>query len=287
MKLIAIDLDGTLLMKQGTISKENAMAIKEAQAQGNTVAICTGRAVEDVLNLLENAGLQCPVIGANGAVLYDEGKIVQCHPLQKEHAYHILTQLEDMNVFYHLHTNKGIYTPDFGENGIQVEIDIVKSANPEINSEELWKAAQGYLKQFGQISISSFQSIWTEDLVINKILPFSYSLEKLEEIRESASAFEGLSITSSADHNLEINHENANKGNGLKGMADHLRIPYQDTVAIGDNMNDWPMMKFAGTSIAMGNALPEIKEICHFTTLENDEHGVAHAIREFILKQAV
>ncbi|MDN4072420.1 Cof-type HAD-IIB family hydrolase [Fictibacillus terranigra] len=287
MKLIAIDLDGTLLMREGFISSENARAIKEAQAQGNIVAICTGRAVEDVLNLLEKAGLECPVIGANGAVLYDEGEIVQAYPLQKEPAFNILTQLEEMNVFYHLHTNKGIYTPNFGEKGVQVEIDMVKSANPEINSEELWKAAQGYLVQFGQVPISSFRDIWTDDLAINKILPFSYSLDKLGEIRKSALAYTGLSITSSAEHNLEINHEMANKGNGLKGMADHFSIPYQDTVAIGDNLNDWPMMKFAGTSIAMGNALPEIKEICHFTTLENDQHGVAHAIREFILKQAV
>lgn len=287
MKLIAIDLDGTLLSKKGYISKENAAAIKEAQSQGNIVSICTGRAVEDVLNLLKEADLSCPVIGANGAVLYHEGKIVGHHPLEKNNAKKILARLEEHHVFYHLHTNNGIYTPEFGEKSVLVEIDLIKSANPELDADELWNAAQGYLKQFGQLPIGSFKEIWSEELVVNKILPFSYSLDKLKAIRDEFSSLEGLSITSSADHNLEINHEAANKGNGLRGMADYMGIPYEDTVAIGDNMNDWPMMKAAGTSIAMGNALPEIKEICHFTTLENDEHGVAHAIREFVIKQAV
>ncbi|MDM5339618.1 Cof-type HAD-IIB family hydrolase [Fictibacillus enclensis] len=287
MKLIAIDLDGTLLNKKGSISHENAQAIKEAQKMGHVVSICTGRAVEDVLNLLQEAGVECPVIGANGAVLYAAGKVVDHHPLQKEHAASILTKMEELQVFYHLHTNKGIHTPDFGQEGIQVEIDMAKSANPELNAEELWDAAQGYLKQFGQISIDSFRSIWTEDLTVNKILPFSYSEKKLEEIYRFAKQFEDLSVTSSAQHNLEINDEKANKGNGILGMADHFGIQQENTVAIGDNMNDWPMMKTAGTAIAMGNALPEIKEICHFTTLENDAHGVAHAIREFVLKQAL
>ncbi|MDN4526767.1 Cof-type HAD-IIB family hydrolase [Fictibacillus fluitans] len=287
MKLIAIDLDGTLLNKKGSISRENAEAIKEAQDLGHVVSICTGRAVEDVLNLLQEAGVECPVIGANGAVLYADGEVVNHHPLEKESAASILSKLEELQVFYHLHTNKGIHTPEFGQEGIQVEIDMAKSANPELNAGELWDAAQGYLKQFGQISIDSYQSIWTEDLIVNKILPFSYSEKKLEEVSLFAEQFEGLSVTSSAGHNLEINDEKANKGNGIMGMAEHFGVQPENTVAIGDNMNDWPMMKVSGTAIAMGNALSEIKEICHFTTLENDEHGVAHAIREFVLKQAL
>ncbi|EIT85601.1 cof family hydrolase [Fictibacillus macauensis ZFHKF-1] len=287
MKLVAIDLDGTLLHKDKKISEENARAIREAQSHGITVSICTGRAVSDVLHLLEEAGLTCPVIGANGAVIVEGNNTVCAFPLLKEEAYSVLQEMEKEHVFYHLHTNQGIYTPTYGEQGIMAEIQGLQKMDETIDSEQLWQRAQGYLQQYGQQHIASFTSIWNEELIVYKLLPFSYSLDKLARIEQKARQFASIFVTSSSTNNLEINHKEANKGNGLQAMADHLSIPYEHTVAIGDNLNDLPMMKVAGTSIAMGNALNEIKAYCDFTTLPHDMHGVAHAIRTVILKQAM
>jgi hypothetical protein len=77
--------------------------------------------------------------------------------------------------------------------------------------------------------------------------------------------------------------EKGNKGYGLKAVAKHYNIPLEQTIAIGDNFNDVPMLEAAGLSVAMGNAEPEVKEMCDIVTRTNDEHGVAYAIRQFVL----
>ncbi|HDR8095235.1 TPA: HAD hydrolase family protein, partial [Bacillus cereus] len=92
-----------------------------------------------------------------------------------------------------------------------------------------------------------------------------------------------LAITSSYWHNLEINHRDAQKGNGLYTLAEHLNISVENTVAIGDGLNDVSMMEKANISIAMGNAVEEIKAMCKYETLSNEEHGVAHALYKYVM----
>jgi hydroxymethylpyrimidine pyrophosphatase-like HAD family hydrolase len=76
---------------------------------------------------------------------------------------------------------------------------------------------------------------------------------------------------------------NGHKGNGIRVMAEYFNIPIENTVAIGDNFNDVPMLKTAGLSIAMENGDPAVKEIADVVTLTNNEHGVAHAIEKYVL----
>jgi len=77
-------------------------------------------------------------------------------------------------------------------------------------------------------------------------------------------------------------HKDGHKGIGLRKMAEYYRIPIENTVAIGDNFNDLPMLQCAGYAIAMDNADNEVKKICDFVTLSNSENGVAHALRKLI-----
>ncbi|MDC2864346.1 MULTISPECIES: Cof-type HAD-IIB family hydrolase [unclassified Bacillus (in: firmicutes)] len=283
MKLIAIDLDGTLLTSKKVISEENAEAIKECQKKGHVVAICTGRSMIDVHKLLQETNLQCPIIAENGAILYLDNEMIQRYPIVNEHAEEIVDYLEEKNISYQLYTDQGVYIPKYGEEIIQLEMDFIINSDIHVDEKELKHIAALYLQHTETKTIESCKPLFSEPIHIHKILPFSYQREKLKLLKEQFIDNEELSITASYWHNLEINHLHAQKGNGLYTLANHLGILKEHTVAIGDGLNDISMMEKANISIAMGNAVEEIQALCHYKTLSNDDHGVAHALRRYII----
>mgnify|MGYP005840736587 CR=1 FL=1 len=284
MKLIAIDLDGTLLNERGLISAENVEAIKQAQNHGNKVAIATGRALMDVEDLLHEVNLDCPIISSNGAHVLSDNNIIKSDPLSKVEAEYILKYLEENDFYYEVTTDRAIYTPHDGKDKLAVEMDFLKSANPELREKELWKFSKGQYRQFGISFINNYQEVINSDLEIYKILAFSFHEEKRNNGWNYLKDMNGMVLVSSAIHNFELSNENATKGNALKALSSHLTIPMEETIAIGDSGNDVSMLKVAGLSIAMGNAPSEIKNIADKVTLTNDEHGVAHAIHNFLLE---
>ncbi|MEH6892711.1 Cof-type HAD-IIB family hydrolase [Bacillus sp. JJ864] len=283
MKLIAIDLDGTLLTSKKVISEENAAAIKECQEKGHVVAICTGRSMTDVQKLLHEANLKCPIIAENGAILYLDNEMLQRYPIANEHAEEIVEYLEEKNIFYQLYTDQGVYIPEYGEKTIQLEMNLIINSDLHTDEEELKQIASLYLQHTETKPIESCKSLFSAPIHIHKILPFSYQREKLKVLKMQFINNEELSITASYWHNLEINHIHAQKGNGLYTLANHLGILKEHTVAIGDGLNDMSMMEKANISIAMGNAVEEIQAICRYKTLTNDDHGVAHALRRYVI----
>lgn len=111
LKLIALDMDGTLLSSNLEISKENLQAIQTAKEAGHIVMICSGRAKEDALKLLEEYKLSLPVGASNGAIVYVDGKVINSRCLQNDKVYKLAKLLESEGFPYKLYTNKGVYSP--------------------------------------------------------------------------------------------------------------------------------------------------------------------------------
>ncbi|PEY38360.1 HAD family hydrolase [Bacillus cereus] len=283
MKLIAIDLDGTLLSGNKIISKENAEAIRKCQEQGHVVAICTGRSIVDIERLLLEANLQCPIIAENGALIYTNQKMMKRYPIQNTQALEIVEYLERHRMYYQLYTDRGVYVPAYGEESVKHEIEWINKSNEDMNQEEIDSIAALYLEHTAFHITESCKSILEEEVYVHKLLPFSYNIEKLQKIKMHFEHNTELAITASYWHNVEINHRDAQKGNGLYTLAEHLNIPVENTIAIGDGLNDISMMERANISIAMGNAVDEMKRICHYETLSNEEHGVAHALYQYVM----
>ncbi|MGU3370905.1 Cof-type HAD-IIB family hydrolase [Bacillus mycoides] len=283
MKLIAIDLDGTLLSGNKMISKENAEAIRKCQEAGHVVAICTGRSIVDIERLLLEVNLECPIIAENGALIYKDKKMMKRYPIQNIHALEIVEYLEESGMYYQLYTDKGVYVPHYGTESVLNEIENVKKSNLDVDLQELETIAALYIEHTAFHHVESCKEIVESDLYVHKLLPFSYDIEKLKKLKEKFLYNTDLAITSSYWHNLEINQYNAQKGNGLYTLAEHLNIPVENTVAIGDGLNDVSMMEKANLSIAMGNAVDEIKAICQYETLSNEEHGVAYALYKYVM----
>ncbi|MBM7702789.1 Cof-type HAD-IIB family hydrolase [Metabacillus iocasae] len=278
-KLIAIDLDGTLLNNQNEISAENLQAMKEAQAQGVEVVVATGRAAFDVKKIFEQTDINTWIIAANGATIHQpNGEPYLSVPMKKSDALDSLKWLEENGYYYEVFSEEAIYTPQNGRELIAIEMDRLKSANPELDLAPLRLAASKQFSQSGFAFIPSYKELEDEALSIYNILAFSFDDEKLTRGWNRFKDREDLTLVTSAHHNFELEHKDASKGNALKRLASQLRIPLDETAAIGDSMNDYSMISIAKTGIAMGNARQEIKDIATFITKENDEHGVAHAI---------
>lgn len=283
MKLIAIDMDGTLVNRQLKVTKENSKVISQAVKDGHHVVIATGRSYDEARHTLEDAELHLPLICVNGAEIRSaEWEILSSTPLEFSQYEEIKSILDKEDIYYELYTSKGTYT-DNREKAYEVMKDIVITSNPEATDDDVQKAA---LRRFrlGLVSVvGDFEKLLDQkDIEVYKFLAFSSDTEKLQRAFQHLQAVDDLAVSSSADNNLEITNSEAQKGVALKRFAEIKGIPLENTMAIGDNYNDVSMLEIAGFPVAMGNAVDEIKDMAAFVTKENDESGVAFAIQKFL-----
>ncbi|MBH0172109.1 HAD family phosphatase [Fictibacillus sp. 23RED33] len=283
MKLIAIDMDGTLVNRQLKVTKENSETIKEAVNDGHHVVIATGRSYDEAKHTLEDADLHLPLICVNGAEIRSEGwEILSSIPLKFEQYEDIKKILDEEDIYYELYTSKGTFTDD-REKAYEVMKDIVLTSNPEATDDDVQKAA---LRRFrlGLVSVvGDFDKLLSENgIEVYKFLAFSADTAKLQRAFQHLKSVESLAVSASADNNLEITNSEAQKGVAVKRYAELKGISLTDTMAIGDNYNDVSMLEVAGFPVAMGNAVDEVKEMAAFVTKENDESGVSFAIKKFL-----
>ena len=279
VKLIAVDLDGTLLNEENQISKKNLEAIEFAQANGVEVVIATGRAHFDVQTIFKETGLKTWIIGANGATIHQpNGEMFHSISINRKDAFQILNWLEQEEYYYEIFSNDSILSPQNGRQLLAIEMDRVKSANPEVSMEQLIEAAEKQYSQTGFSFIASYKELIDTDVDIYNILAFSFDEEKLQKGKAQFKDMEDVTMVTSAKHNFEFEHKKASKGIALEILAKKLAMNLADTAAVGDSFNDLSMLRIAGRSAAMGNAPEEIKNSCQEVTLTNIDDGVAHFI---------
>jgi Cof subfamily protein (haloacid dehalogenase superfamily) len=286
--LIALDMDGTLLNEEGTISLENKEAILHAQSLGHIVVIATGRSYMDAERQLRLADLECPVVSLNGAVVtLPDRSLAASTPLNKEDIIPALRWMNEVpELYYEVYTEDNVYV----ELDKRVRLEKLSALKEEEVPEEVgWLLKAMIDQQFQQAAVTyveSMEEIWSKaDNVIYKTLAFSLNRELLKEASARFAAIPGLIITASHVNNIEINHKDANKGAGVGMLAAHYGIPAGQVAVMGDSYNDLPMFEMAGYRIAMENAAPLLKETADFITLSNTEHGVAAGLQHLLDKQ--
>ncbi|MCS0789849.1 Cof-type HAD-IIB family hydrolase [Cytobacillus firmus] len=283
MKLVAIDLDGTLLSDDCSISQGNREAIYEAQKQGNIIVISSGRSFHDTKQILQNAGLECPFISGNGAISFHTERMIQNFSLPVKVVSEIMGILDETNLYYEIYTKNGILIKRDGRDLLNKEIE--KLLNQETAFPVNWAKGEIDIQynQYGLLPVPHYREIDFTQLEVYKLFVLSFDKSKLNKLQGRLSGRKDLSLTSSGVTKVEIGPLEISKGNALKFMADYLEIPLKDSVAIGDNLNDLSMFEIAGMGIAMGNAVEEVKKKSTFITKKYNEDGVAFALRKYIL----
>lgn len=280
MKIIALDLDGTLLTSQDEISQRNREAIAAAQQQGQQVAVASGRAYVEAAAIMDNAGLTVHVISANGAAVHNrDGQQLAGFSIAASLSEELLQWLEDREYYYEF------VADDHETYTLAAARQRVAAALAMRLEKGLTEQQDGTIIEMKKILRPILVCAGWQDVVQQvhlggcyKIFAFAPDRAKIDAGFAAFAHYEQLALVSSNNHNIEINHQDASKGRGLRELAAHLGVPLAETIAIGDNDNDLSMFAVAGLSIAMGNAKEHIKQRCQQVTLGNDEDGVAQAL---------
>ena len=284
IQIIASDMDGTLLNDKMTISKENAAAIKKAQAAGVHFIVSSGRGYTEIKPLIQDAGFNCPMITLNGAQVFDEtGKLLSSAPISDQLAAKLMHFLKQKKLYFEVVTSRGIYSDNRAKR-IENFAELLTHINPETSFKLAVSFAAARMELMNiNYTDDYYQLVADPHLSIYKIVAFNNDGPKvLGPIKDQVKKINSLVVTSSAETNIEINHINAQKGIALQRYADLLNVPMDNVMAIGDNNNDLSMLQVAGISYAMDNAIASVKKAAKRLTSSNVKNGVAQAIEEVL-----
>ena len=284
IKLIASDMDGTLLNSDHKIPKENIELIKFAQKNGIEFVVATGRAYYEALPSLNDENIKCDIISFNGGIIYDKnGNIINITPMKLKDLYYTIEILKSLDISYQLYTKNTIYTKGI-ETDITAYIDLIRANGEEPNEQHLRQEAKnrlalGHITEVDNIELYLNQ----EDNPAIKVIGISNDLEKLKHATELLSGNENISVTSSGANNVEIMDKKATKGEALKIVADIHDINLKNAIAIGDNLNDQAMLDIVEYSIAMKNGNKDLQKTAKFITEKtNSEGGVADTVMKLL-----
>lgn len=279
MKLVAIDLDKTLLLENGSISPVNKRAIKETQKKGIKVVVSTGRSLHDAYKILKCADIESPLIVGNGALIYLHSYIFKYLTIKISTLKSIISDVKKNNLYYEVYTNKGVLMSNHGGKILQQEIEQLNQESEKIKAQ---KRVDKQYKQNGIYFVENIDNTNLSELKPYKLFIMSFDDEKIKEIRKNLIQYENIEITTSGSGKIEIAHKKATKGNSLESISQYLNITMNNTYAIGDNFNDVSMFKTANTGIAMKNAPREVKYFSNCVTKHYENDGVAHALNNLL-----
>lgn len=283
IKLIASDMDGTLLNRDGQISEENCKAIKEAQELGIQFVIATGRNFNSVEPLVKARGLKCEYILMNGAEYRDsDGNILESININKSKAKTIVDIISQNGMSAEIYTTDGIYTTDTEEKALTEFAYKVQKLNNVDSFEKAIEIAKRIMLALKIKYIKNTDEFLESTIEIRKIIAFYKDVNVIESAKKQLENIEGLEVSSSFRENIEVTDKKAQKGLILAKVVSKYGISKDEVMVLGDSFNDKSLFMNFAISFAMENALPEIKAISKYITDTNSNDGVAKAIYKMI-----
>ena len=269
IRLIAMDMDGTLLNPKQVISPGNAEALRMASQAGIKLAICSGRAAADIaMFALENGLDDCALLGTNGTYCW-------LNPQREVFADHVFSQ-EALDELIRILNEEDILTAFFAQSKVLVLNDPTRISDGWWTSHRSGPYALEVL--YGMESVPKITKGG-----VNKLVATTEEIERLAKARERLEKIQGIEISSSWINNLEIMPAGCNKGTAVSELAAALGLAREQVMTFGDYDNDLPMIEWAGMGVAMGNACEKVKSVANFVTRTNAEDGVGWAIRRIAL----
>ncbi len=266
-KLLALDLDGTLLNEKHEISESNRVMIQEARKRGVKIVLVSGREPMSVKQFSSALNLDELIACLNGGLITDnnEGKIYLNECLDEGLARNIIHLLEKMHIYSAVFVQDRIFVPDYKNSRLSLlkkytlgDVDEVGKLPAFLDNKNLWSKINKVLLIDENKILSNFK-----DVIIEK--------------------YNGIKMQFSLSFFLEIYSNKISKGKALKYISDYYGIERKEIIAIGDGENDIDMFKFAGLGVAMENATNLVKENADIITFSNKEDGVSHIIKNFLL----
>lgn len=286
IKVIASDMDGTLLGDDHKIAPETQVAIKRACDAGIRFMVATGRNFRGAMDALKDTDIICDYILSSGAeVRNPQREVVKRTPIPIDLCEEVYEELKEYPVSVIFFTDRYDYrlgTKKEIEEGIIRQIRLFHMDKND-SDEKIRNSAQ-FLQIAGNTrGISDIRSLEECETPVYKIFIFAGDVDMLQEIGEKLGQNPELAVASSFILNQEVTEVRAQKGPVLKEYIESLGYTMDEVMVLGDSFNDYSMLSMDfGATVAMGNSVPGIKEVAKYITKTNQEFGVAWAIDQAI-----
>ncbi|XEC93799.1 Cof-type HAD-IIB family hydrolase [Paenibacillus tarimensis] len=265
-KLIAIDVDDTLLNDDIQVTEGTKAALAEAIAQGVTITLATGRMFPSAKKIATQIELNVPIITYQGALvktLFDE-EVLYERSVPARAARKLLTFCEEHELHLQLYVNDVLYAQEDNRK----------------------------VKDYSKLSNIPYVVDPDYDRLIEQPLTKMLIIDDPQKLDEMALMLKPLigdqvHITKSKPHYLEFMHKEGTKGHAVQFLAAHIGCSMDEVIAIGDSWNDREMLEVAGLGVAMENAVPPLKDIADYVTRSNNDEGVRYVIDKFVLNKEV
>jgi len=270
-KIIASDLDMTLLNNACEVSPKNWAAIQRMHQLGVHFVPASGRSFEEMPKDLRNCPAIRYYISSDGSVIYDKVTGTSHElALSRELGHEVLDKLYSYPVCIMLHAENRSYVEESTHHADHYRA---------FHMNQIWvNFALEYDKP-----ISDLKSFAYSLPTIQSFCVFFQNMEDLLECKAWIEQDERLLVAQTDPCNLEIFSARAGKGNAIRFLAEILSVPVEETIAVGDSTNDMTMIQAAGLGLAMENAVPELKAAADAIICSNQEHGIDYILRNYIM----
>ncbi|MCQ2437581.1 MAG: Cof-type HAD-IIB family hydrolase [Clostridia bacterium] len=261
VRLIAMDLDDTLLNADCRVTERTKAALKKAMDAGCYVTLASGRMTDAMLSTADAVEINAPMVCFNGALIYDKNtdRTLYKQSISESTARQIAKKLEELGIYTQTYPGKGYYCNKRSQYTEPYEKAI------GVNATELGVPLSGWItgEQIKMLAIDTPERICE----VQKILQETFPL--------------GACFMRSKPHYLEIVAENVDKGAGLKKLSELMNVDIAEVAAFGDGQNDVSMIRAAGIGVAMLNGAEECKKAAKIIAPRNTEDGVAQVVEEW------
>lgn len=287
-KLVAIDLDGTMLNQYGIVTQKTKNSIKKAQENGIEIMIASGRPIDSVKTISKEIGSENYFISGNGSIIYDikKDEIIYENVLKKQKALEIIKICEENSIFYNVYTEKEIIAKNLQYNVLYYHKENLTKSEDDKTHVNIVEDIYDYIEKTDS-KVLKVMICDKHQTIFNAIIRKLKEVEDIEVLEVSHMSRkiirQGTEEIPIEYFYTEISAKNVDKWTALEFLKEKLQISSDEIVAIGDNVNDKKMIEKSGYGIAMGQSAPQIKEIADYVTDSNVDDGVANALDKLLL----
>ena len=288
-KLVAIDLDGTLLNSYGEISQRNKEAIKKAMEQGTEVIIASGRPISSARSYANEVGANNYAICGNGSVLYDmkNDKILYDKFIDRQKALQIIKICEDNRIFFNIYTESLTISKSMNYNISFYNNENKKVPDDKKTSIKIIDNIYKYVEENPDIQILKVTVCDESKIIFDSIIRKLREVKNVDvlDLQHMARKYIkcGTEEMKVEYYYTEITSKGVDKWGAIEKLAEGLQIDQSEIVAIGDNMNDKEMIENAGLGIIMQNSAPYMKDFADVVVSDNNNDGVAEALEKYVI----
>ena len=286
-KLIAIDLDGTMLNSYGMVTENTKNTIKEIEKQGIEVVIASGRPIDSIKEIAKEIESKNYFIAGNGAIIYDikKDEIIYEKTLSKEKVLEIIKICEENSISYNVYTEKEILAASLKYNVLYYHKENLKKEESKRTKINIVKNMYEYVENKKDARYLKITICDENKTVFNSIMKKIKEIKEIEILEVSHMARktikQGTEEFSISYYYTEISEENVDKWNAIEFLIKKLNIKKEEVMAIGDNSNDKNMIENAGLGVAMKQGSPNVISIADEVTEGNNEEGVAKILQKY------